>query len=82
MISTIKEVADFQKKRLKDHIEEDYVKIVNPTNSISLTVKMSRFQELQVIENVIKTRAHKDNDSIYVSAPSREIKKWFETRRF
>lgn len=37
-------------------------------------------KDLLTVRNVIKTRIRKNNDSIYVNAHSREIKKWFELR--
>lgn len=33
------------------------------------------------IQNAIKTRIRRDNDSKYHNLASREIKKWFESRR-
>lgn len=34
-----------------------------------------------VVQNVEKTRIRRINESKYVNVPSREIKKWFESRR-
>jgi hypothetical protein len=37
---------------------------------------------VQPIQKAIKTRIRKDYDSVYENTPSREIKKWFELRKF
>ena len=47
-----------------------YIKVIEIDNIPSLLTK-----------EVIKTRIRKDNNSIYSNTSSREIKKWFETRR-
>ena len=43
--------------------------------------EIQKEESLLVVLPATKTRICKDYKSIYTNAPSREIKKWFETRR-
>jgi hypothetical protein len=47
---------------------------------VQITTKQKK-KILFAVQNAVETRIRKDNDSAYVNAPSREIKKWFEARR-
>ncbi len=51
-------------------VDNDDIQIVKQKDNIFSSVK-----------KVIETRIRRDNASIYVGVPSRDIKKWFETRR-
>lgn len=44
--------------------------------------KLVGYKNVQlIVENAMKTRIRKDNNLVFVNAPSREIKKWFELRK-
>ena len=69
MKSTNKEVIIF---KVKDRTERyRTIKVVKKNKNIALAV-----------QEAIYTRIRKNNPSIYENTPSREIKKWFESRRF
>ena len=58
---------------LKGRNKDGYnvVQLIKQKNHLSMTV-----------QNVSNTRIRKGEDSVYITAPSREIKKWFQSRKF
>lgn len=68
MATISKEYYFLKDKTFTERLEE--VQIKRKKNKFILTV-----------QNAIKTRIRRDNDSPYINSSSREIKKWFGTRR-
>lgn len=65
-------------------VTKKYVSPIRRNNALErkdIQILKQNNARLLTIQNVIATRIRKDNSSIYVDVPSREIKKWFETRR-
>jgi hypothetical protein len=58
---------------LKGRNKEEYkvVQLIKQKNQLSMTM-----------QNVSNTRIRKGEDSVYITSPSREIKKWFQSRKF
>lgn len=68
MISKKEQIVIYKIKDLKDKYED-------------MNVGFQKNKILLAVRNIIKTRIRKNNNTLYVNAPSREIRKWFELRK-